>query len=207
MSYGLMPFAVDFEEIGGWLAAGDSQLAEHLVVELAPELAEQDSESREWLDEEDETDTFLPAATALRQMILGVPLDPKEGHVYLYVFKSLCWAYGEFLDNYRWCPIRSKWVGEEFDTVLRTAGVPSEVFGTASHLFFRGPPFPIPESPDSFPCIGYLRPGEVSTVAHLLDGIDPELFRPIDGHEQFVALRGWMETCLATNRGIISFYH
>jgi hypothetical protein len=205
MSYGMMPFAVDFEEIGGWLACGDPQLAEHLVTELAPELAEQDLESREWLEDED--DVFLPAATALRQVILGERLEPKDGHVYLYAFKSLCWAYGEFLDNYRWCPIRSKWVTEEFDAVLRTAGVPAEVFGAASHLFFRGPPFPIPESPDSFPCIGYLRPSEVSTVADLLHGIDPERFRPIDGHEQFVALRGWVESCRATNRGIISFYH
>lgn len=115
-------------------------------------------------------------------------------------------VYDEFLDNSCWCPIRSAWLTEQFDPALREAGVPPSVFAVGSHLLYRGCPFPIP-APDCFPAVGYLTPGEILPVVALLDGIDPERFRPIDGHEQFVALRGWLTRCRDTGRGLICFYH
>lgn len=201
MSYGMMAFAVDFDALNSWIGSGDEALVAKLLREMGGELTELDE-----LDLEEDDEITLPAADALRQLIMGEPLNPEQGYKYAYLIKDLCWAYDEFLDNHYWCPIRSNWVSEQFDPKLQSSGVPAEVFGVASHLLFRGSPFPIPE-PECFPAVGYLTPEEVPGVADLLARIDPECMRPIEGHNQLIALQGWLTKCRETNRGLICFYH
>jgi hypothetical protein len=47
----------------------------------------------------------------------------------------------------------------------------------------------------------------VRTVTELLAPIDPDHFRPIDGHNQFASLKEWLAECRDSDRGLLCFYH
>lgn len=207
MGYGVMAFAVEFDAVGVLFGCGEQDTLDKMLCEMAEELAHADEEERENEPELEEDELLpLPASEALRQIIMGEELDRQRGHVYAYLVKAICMVYDEFLDNSCWCPIRSSWLTEQFDSALGEAGVPPDVFAVGSHLLNRGCPFAIP-APDDFPAIGYLTPDEILPVVALLERIDPERFRPIGGHEQFAALRNWLMRCRDTGRGLICFYH
>ncbi|MGL4420861.1 MAG: DUF7691 family protein [Gemmataceae bacterium] len=199
MGYGVLPFAVDWEPYLGLLGCRDEELLAELTAEWADFFVEIDE-----LDELDELSTST--ADALRHFLLGEPMDRKIGSKYGYVLEELAWGYGTPLDNFHWCPISSAWVCEQLSPAVRTAGVPADVFSFERHLLFRGPPVPIPP-PDDWPAIGYLTPAEAAVAAAAFDRLDPEQFRPIDGHEQVAAVRGWLAQCRDAGHGLVAFYH
>ncbi|MBX9624802.1 MAG: hypothetical protein K2X82_13435 [Gemmataceae bacterium] len=199
MSYGMMPFAVDFHKLRGWIGSGNAALLDEFRGGWTDLFAEIDE-----LDDPDEPG--LPSADALRHLILGEPFDPDYGFKYAYLLKQLAWEAGDHLPNLHWGGVDTTWIYGTFDPALAAAGVPAKSFGVATHLLYRGATVPIPD-PYDFPLMGYLLPEEAPAVAAALAGIDPERFRPIDGHEQFHALRGWLETCRTSGRGLMTFYH
>src|SRR5690606_24586907 len=89
------------------------------------------------------------ARTALRQMVMGEPLDGRAGVAYAYWFERMC-EIGECLPNDAWVRVRLDFF-HEVQHGLTRAGVTD----VSIHTILYAPlPISLP-LPDDFPIIGY----------------------------------------------------
>ncbi len=150
MSYGIMAFAVDLDQIKAVIGSKDEQLLSRLQQSLSAKLFR--------LVAEGEEGESLTGSTVLGQLIRGEEYDRSwyYAHVYGYVLKYLCDHFGRSLPNSEWCPMRGEWAAT-VDEALEKAGVPPSLFRVGSLLMHRGAPVDIPPRMISPPSATYSR--------------------------------------------------
>lgn len=148
MSYTLMPYLVDLEELRRAVGSKDEALLA-VMKQSMPEVFEEE----EVVDHEE--DEELSLGQAVRHLVMGEPPDTESAHQYGYALEQLCRHLGEEPEERDcWCDIR--W------TVLETTGM-EEVLKTGS-------PVPLPPIND-FPTIGHLKAEQIEAiVAKMGDG-------------------------------------
>lgn len=141
------------------------------------------------------------ARTALRQLIMGEPLDGRAGVAYAYWFKQMCES-GQFLRNDAWMPIRMAFF-DDVEQALRRLGVTGV---SVRDMVFGGLPVPLPP-PDDFPGMGYTAAKDAGVLAERLGAV--ELSREPDRHlrEAIEQLTGWLRTCAEGKLDLVCFYH
>ena len=145
MGYGVMPYAVG-EPVWSTIGCRSEEMvdlclwrADDLVEFLDGILAAKQSDGPPLPD----------ARTALRQLVMGEPLDDRAGVAYGYWFERICEA-GQILPNDAWMPIRLEFF-DEVERGLARAGVSDF---SVKAMVFGGLPIPLPP-PEEFPGIGY----------------------------------------------------
>jgi len=93
MGYSTVFYAIDLSRLRSALGSKD----EHLLQAIAKANSDQIEESNEWF--EDEIDEGAPSLSdALRQLVMGEPLDDDSGFMYAYATELLVSHLGERLD-------------------------------------------------------------------------------------------------------------
>jgi hypothetical protein len=197
MSYGIEAFAVDFARLKATLGSKDEQLFVQILDDFEDRIA--------WLDRDDEENQLPSTFAVLDRLIFGGAYheDRSAGFKYGYALEFLCWFVGESLDNSEWSSMRGDWF-HTVDEALGQAGVPPATFTTA-RLVSRDGAIPIPE-PEDFPSIGYLLSEEVPAVAAILNAADWSKVTDAAVRASIEQVRGWLQTCQGTARGLICFY-
>ena len=201
MSYGVTPIAVDLDVVRAALGSGDHALLSAVSHELRRRI--DDLDRADDADAEDE-DRAIPAAVALRQMILGEPLSTSsvDSAKYGYMFEGVSQHFGEGLPNSEWSGMGGDWF-DSVDAALGAAGVAADRFRVVGSVFYRGMPVAIP-APDDFPAVGYVLRSEMPRVLAALRGIDlpdPEVGAAVE------QIRSWLETCAGSGRDLVCFYY
>lgn len=197
MGYGVMAYAVG-EPV--WQALGCR--SEEMV-----DLLEWDAgDLIEFLDEALATprpgQPPLPdARTALRQLVMGEPLDQRAGVAYAYWFKQMCES-GEFLRNDAWMPIRMAFF-DDVEQALRRLGVTGV---SVRDIVFGGLPIPLPP-PDDFPGMGCTPAKEARVLLERLSGVDLSSEPDRYVREAIEQLTGWLRTCADRGLDLVCFYH
>jgi hypothetical protein len=199
MGYGIMAYAIDSDEIRKAVGSRSQEALEAYQADFANDAAEIDE-----LVGDFEGEPVPTAQEALRQLVMGEPMDDRVGFVYAYCLKHLCNAHGEFLDNGAWYPAGYPHL-ERVQEALDVAGVPRETIAI-SQLTAGESPIPIPVV-DDFPGIGFLARPAVRAAFDALARVNTAAIGDDDVRESLVALKGWLQTCRDQNRDLICFYH
>jgi hypothetical protein len=197
MGYGVMAYAIG-ESVWATIGCRSEEMVE-LCARGADDLVE-------FIDEAlagKRTDQRpLPdARTALRQLVMGEPLDDRAGVAYAYWFKRMC-DVGQFLPNDAWMPIRIDFF-DDVDEALARAGV-SDV--SVRSMVFCGLPIPLP-APDDFPGMGYTSTVDAAARVALLDRADLSGEPDPDVRAAIEQLRGWLRVCAESDQDLVCFYH
>jgi hypothetical protein len=144
----------------------------------------------------------LPLRDALRQVIMGEPLDPRSGSTYHYACKLICEHFGKFMPNAPLLPIHLEFI-DEVDDALKEMGVFDAI--SLSKLAYRGLPADLPP-PDDFPMTGYMTSDEVRVASEKLDaatygGDHGDIAEAID------CIRDMLRVVSSKGHGIASFVH
>ena len=182
MSYTLTTYLVDLDELRSSVGSKDDELIRSIIASNSDEFDDAD-------DFEEGTE-YLPLADALRQLIDGSDLDPREYTQYGYALEEVCRYVGQ---------PAMEW------TALRWEGV--EAVGLGRWLVEPGLPVPLPPTDDDFPYIGYLtvpqiepeRERVLTLKGSLGDGADG-VIRLLDEYE------GWLTEAIRRKKGIVLFY-
>ena len=194
MGYAVTPIAVDLREVKSIINSRDVSVIATLKSNFDFRFNGSDWDDDEELDQE----------TAIRQLMNGTELNPDYGHLYAYGLELLCWHFGQHLSNRYWSAMDSEWA-VQVDDALKSHGMDESIFGIHNHIFYRGAPIAIPE-PDDFPSIGFLlnqemHPAFAGLKALLLETVDTETLQSISEVQQ------WIETCIAKNCDLVTFYY
>jgi len=213
MSYTLVPYLVDLDELRRVVGSGDAALLER-ARERAPDTFAE--------PERDEDDEEVSVGTALRHLVMGEPPQADSAHQYGYALEHLCAVLGRGLDAGWWEAIR--W------PVLDATGM--------SEVLDSGPPVPLPKIAD-FPRIGFLEPPAIAALAaraaagplasiapsgkrrkpsiqqRLLLGVVGAVFRlpsrePLTPEELRDCLdeaAAWLREATGTGKGLVFFYY
>ena len=141
------------------------------------------------------------ARTALRQLVMGEPLDRRAGVAYAYWFKQMCES-GEFLRNDAWLPIRMAFF-DDVEQALRRLGVTGV---SVQDIVFGGLPIPLPP-PDDFPGMGYTAAADAQTLLERLSAADLSREPDRDVRKAIEQLAGWLRTCADAKLDLVCFYH
>lgn len=140
MSYSLVPYLVDLEQLRRAIGCKSEAL-----------LAEVIAGNPDVLRDEESDDEELSLTQALRHLVMGEPPEAGSAHQYGYALMELCRHLGEEL------PERDLWESIHSDVL--------EATGADELLSRTGPPAPLPKI-DNFPYIGHL---EAAQIAALVD--------------------------------------
>jgi hypothetical protein len=181
MSYTLTAFAVDLPEIERLVGSKDESVVQGVLDHNAEFFDEEE-------DEYDDDELFL--SEAVRQLVMGEPLDSEDTHQYGYALQELCDTFGELLP----C---DAWSGVRWGSV--------EGCGLEGLLTRTGPPVKLPLQSDDFPKVGHLRRGaELATALAAaqskLETTEGELVELL---EEYI---GWLEEATETDRDLVFFY-
>jgi hypothetical protein len=203
MSYGIMAYAIDLDEIRAVIGSRSQQALETYEADFAHDAAAID-EFLEDHAEEGEGEPLPTARDALRQLIMGEPMDERVGFAYAYCLKYLCDAHGEFLDNGAWYSVRTAFL-EQVQNALDGAGVAPETISVA-RLTAGGSPIAIPDV-EEWPGIGFLARDAIRGALDSLARVNPAEIA--DGHvrDSVKQLTEWLSICRDQNRDLICFYH
>lgn len=143
------------------------------------------------------------AADVLKSLIDGEELDKGVyDFMFGYALKFICLHLGEMLPHDNWLDLRGSSWAKTLDKALKTNGVPAKTLSVSKHLAGRGSPFKQIPKYDDNPSIGYLTATEIGAVLEALQNanferVDDELRSNIND------IRGWLQTCAETKRGLI----
>jgi hypothetical protein len=208
MSYTLVPYAIDLEELRGAVGSKDEAL-----------LASIREGWTEDVDEEEREEGKVTADRALNDLIMGTPRGEEAGYQYGYALERLCEHLGERLAADYWESITWR--------VLQGTGM-------GDLLHESGPPVPLPKI-DDFPTTGHLtadrvrelaaRLGEKPPTSVALSGkkkrrsfqewlvgkvLEKITRRPMPRDEDLVECMeeyaGWLREAAAKGKGIVFFY-
>lgn len=183
MSYTLMAYSVDISQLLKAVGSKDDSLLK-AVMDHSEEFDDDDEE------EEDDDDDELSLATALRQLIMGQPLDPEEAHQYGYALLELC----DYLGERQEC---DAWSGVRWEAV--------EACGLEQVLTKTGPPVEIPPN-DDFPRVGHLPRSAIKSFQGTTNSLSENASDP-GLQELLEELSDWLESAASKNRDLVFFYH
>ena len=180
MSYALTAYLVDLDRLRSVIGSRDETLAEAII--------ETNSEEFDDADEYD-TDDYLPLVEALRQLINGDALTPREYTQYGYALEELCRYLGKPLDSIQWSAARWSCI---------------EATGLTRLLTEVGPPVQLPPKTD-FPAIGYLTRDEIKAELERATALKNST--PAEGVIELLdEYCGWLQKAIRRKRDIILFY-
>jgi hypothetical protein len=193
MSYGFMFYSVDLDKFTAACGSKDDKLRRMISGRFKGEFASYD---------EGRGEGALSLRDALRQVIMGEPLDPRAGSTYHYACKLICEHFGKFMPNAPLLPIALEFI-DEVDDALREMGVFDAV--SLSKLAYRGLPVDLP-SPDDFPMAGYMTSDEVRAAREQLDaatygGDHGDIAEAID------CIRDLLRAASGKGHAVVSFFH
>jgi hypothetical protein len=197
MGYGVMAYAVD-EAVWATIGCRSEEMvsllewgADDLVGFLDGVLAAKRPDGRPLPD----------ARTALRQMVMGEPLDERAGVAYAYWFKRMCES-GQFLRNDAWMPIRIQFF-DDVEAALARAGAGGV---SIRDMVFGGLPITLPP-PDDFPGMGYTSTMDASALLAMLSAADLSSEPDRYVREAIDQARDWLRICADSKRDLVCFYH
>lgn len=204
MGYTLVPIAIELDQLTAALGSGDKRLLSSVARKYRDEFEQIDDMAAEFFEDE-HLDGALTVRDALRQMVNGEAYRRERGlgFVYGYALHFLCLHLGEELPN-GWWRTTSGWpVKQHADRALAAAGVAEGVLRTRM-LVERGPPVPLPEVED-YPSVGYLRVSEARVALSALPEAAVAAVGDPDIRGAIGVLRGWLSTCVGSERDLICF--
>jgi hypothetical protein len=210
MSYSLIPYVVDLDQLRNAVGSKDEALISALI-----------AGDPERFQDEDPDDEEISLGKALRQLIMGEPLDAGSAHQYGYALKELCGHLGEEVAE------RDLWESIHWEVLEST--------GADELLNQSGSPVPLPRI-ESFPNIGHLRAADVTAlVAKLGSGhlstaapsgrkprrslrsrlvgmllsriVRREPMSAEDVRECLDEYEGWLRKAAAERKSLVFFYH
>lgn len=177
MSYVLQPYVIDLEALTSAIGSKNQALLQS-VIDSDPEAFEEVLGGRE-----------IQPQQALSDLVMGLPLDPEQGHAYGNALEKLCAHLGSGLSLKYWDAVR--------DAALGATGVDKI-------LEESGPPVKLPRAQDG-PVIGHIAAGRIAMTMKEMrlrlqncrdDGVTDLL-------EEFI---GWLDEALAENKGLVLIY-
>lgn len=210
MSYSLMPYAINLDQLRNAVGSKDEAL-----------LAEIQEANPEAFAEDDHDEDEISVGRALRDLIMGHPPVAASAHQYGYALKVLVEHLGEWLPSDMWESITWR--------VLQTTGM-------GDLLQDSGTPVPLPKMDDGFPAIGHLTADRVKELASKLQGTPPKTVdltgkkkrrtfgqwavdkviekithRSMPGDDDLVECMeeyaGWLRDAAGKGKAIVFFYH
>ncbi len=181
MSYSLVPYLVDLNDLRRAIGSKDTELLEAVI---------QGDPDRFPPDDLDESDGEVSGCRALRDLVMGTVPEAGSGHPYGYALERLCDHLGRRLDADMWESIHWE--------VLEDTGFEAVLSGSGS-------PVPLPPI-DDFPTIGHLTPEQVQEIVRNMRGGRLKTAAP-DGRKPRPSLKSWLVRRLMsriTRRGKLS---
>jgi hypothetical protein len=199
MSYGVMAYAV---RQSLWTAVGSGDPALLEAVSHGRRADRQAETLDELLQDTVREGEALPdARRALRQLLLGEPLDERIGFVYAYWLEHLC-TYELLLPNGAWMPIPVPWL----DTVeqgLARAGVKGV---SVSSIIMGGLPIKLPPIAD-FPLMGCTSRQQAQVLLQAFGTCDLSSEPDQQVRGSMLELREWLSICTTHGTDLVCFYH
>jgi hypothetical protein len=183
MSYSLVPYAIDLEQLRAAVGSRNASLKQEVCAANA-ERIEEDAE-----DLEDDESLTLKAAVS--ELIDGEFSDEDSAHQYGYALEALCSHLGQSLDVNLWCGVR--W--EAMD-----------VTGLDDVIIDSGPPVDLPDLTGNFPTIGHLDAKAVAAAVGQLDA-SPSKHDDSDAQALLAEYETWLRTTHQAGKGIVFFYY
>ena len=167
------------------VGSGDPEMVK-AVIDNNPDMFDEEEG-----EEEDEEEDELSLSSALRQLVMGVPLNPDEAHQYGYALQELCDYAGEMLDSDLWSGVRWSAV---------------EQCGLEDLLTKTGPPVDIPLNEGDFPAIGHIPRDQ---LANYLQAAKGRAEQAPDGEIQQLLeeYTSWLESAADRNLDVVFFYY
>lgn len=209
MSYNLVPFLVDLDQLRGAIGSKDTTLL------AALQRANPDA------FQYDEDDEGISLGQALKHLVMGERPDPASAHQYGYALMELCGHLGEEVAE------RDLWSSIRWEVLEST--------GADQLLSQTGPPVPLLPM-DDFPVMGHLQAAEIAALVAKLgngrvttaapSGRKPRrslrsrligwLFSGLTRREPMTAedvrecleeYEGWLREAAAKHKSLVFFYH
>lgn len=178
MSYSLVVYLVDQDQISTIINSKDSDLFHRLKEHILDDLDED-----EWEDED------FNFKAGLEHLVFGVPISKDDQHMAGYGLEKLCqFADGEMMDTDRFDSIRYDFL-EKVKCVLP--------------LVNRGAPFAI-TSWDDFPYVGYLPRDECKKLSAETEELDHPDQQVLLAQNDFFK---WVDAAADENKDLIGFYY
>jgi len=184
MSYSLVPYAIDLEQLRAAVGSRNASLKKEVYTACA-ERIEEDADD---LEDDDEA---LTLKAAIGELIDGQLSDEDSAHQYGYALEALCQSLGQSLDVDLWCGVR--WAA-------------MEVTGLDESIMAAGPPVDLPDLSGDFPTIGHLDANAVAAAVDKLDAAPSKHDDP-DAQELFAEYETWLRTAHKAGKAIVFFYY
>lgn len=195
MSYGITPYALDVEQLGGyWACTEDSKL---VGLRNVFRTALQDHDR----DFASEIRTGAPPLSGALRGLLWGEVDATYGYAYCYALKLLCEQIGEELTSDRFADI-----DDDFLTAIDHAADALELTVGATALVYTGAPPPYEIEISDYPYIGWLSAAATAEAAEGYRSADLSAIENTDLVPAMEQLRSWLEHAAGRGVGLVSFY-
>jgi len=148
----------------------------------------------------DDDERLPDARQALRQMIMGEPLDERIAFVYGYWLKNLC-ARDVHLPNGAWLPIPPVW-SRNVQEGLSRAGINGIQIDS---ILLNSPPIELP--PADFPAIGFTSHTQMPALLQAFSACDLTAEPDSQVRASIQELWGWLKFCHQHGMDLVCFYH
>jgi hypothetical protein len=192
MSYGLMVYAVNIEQLQAVCGGGDMALYAQIVERFGAEMGEQDRQFGHQIYHQSDPSM----AAGLRQLLLTGRGNAFDGYIYGYALEYIVRFLGKRLNNQLFYPCEINFLSATIGN--RLTGVQID------NLIFRGLLMDV-TYPDDFPLYGHLTAAEVTTAAAqlqdvLADYADQDL-------DELAWIAAWLQYAADRNQGLVGYYY
>jgi hypothetical protein len=192
MSYGLMVYAVNIEQLQAVCGGGDMALYAQIIERFGAEMGEQDQQFGHQIYHPSDPSI----AAGLRQLLLTGRGNAFDGYLYGYALEYIVRYLGKRLNNQLFYPCELSLLSATIGN--RLAGVQID------NLIFRGLLTDV-TYPDDFPLYGHLTAAEVTTAAAQLQGVLADYAdRDLDALAWIAA---WLQYAADRNQGLVGYYY
>jgi hypothetical protein len=192
MSYGLMVYAVNLEQLQAFCGGGDMDLYAQIIERFGTEIGNKNQSFD--LQSYHQTDPSI--FEGIRQLLLTGRGKAFDGYLYGYALEYIVRYLGKRLNNQLFYPCELSLLSATIGN--RLAGVQID------NLIFRGLLTDV-TYPDDFPLYGHLTAAEVTTAAaQLQDVLVDYADRDLDALAWIAA---WLQYAADRNQGLVGYYY
>jgi hypothetical protein len=191
MSYGLMVYAVNIEQLQTVCGGGDLDLYEQILHRFGEEIGTRNYELG--LQPYHQSDPTL--FDAIQHLIIG-QTKVFDGDVYGYALEYIVRYFGQSMNNAMFYPCDLKILSTTIGDQLTGVQIDNLVF----RGLIAGVPYPI-----DFPTYGHLKAGEVANATAQLQGVSA--YYADRDMDELAFIVGWLQYAADRHEGLVGYYY